>query len=97
MVNIFISIAAPLAGEVGVIYLIEDDDDLKWVTNQGPHEPYVAAMYPDKMSWSIMNKLKVSGRVAGVLVLNVTARTKELKKFSMDLSCPNRGFGNRII
>lgn len=86
-------IAAGLTGDVGVVYLVDDDASLNWVVKDGPHDPYIALIYPDYMSHHVMRQFKMSDRVSGVLVLNSTSRIKKMTQFSTDLTCPNKGFG----
>ncbi|XP_035704383.1 nicastrin isoform X2 [Folsomia candida] len=82
-----------LTGDVGVVHLVENESSLQWVTRIGPHDPYVALIYPDFLTDRVMNLFKRSGRVGGILVLNDTIRIQGLLQSSPDLKCPNEGFG----
>lgn len=76
-----------------MIYLVDDQASLDWVTKDGPHSPYIAVVYPKDFDRKFMVAFQNSERVSGVLVLNTT-KVPTVSKFSGDLSCPNAGFGN---
>jgi hypothetical protein len=65
------------------------------VTEKGPHSPYIPAVYPDYFNTDVMTQFRKSNRVAGVVLLNST-EGQALTKFSTDMKCPNKQFGNNM-
>ncbi|XP_075875759.1 nicastrin [Nelusetta ayraudi] len=81
-----------LAGNVGVLHVLESEENLDWVLNSGPHAPYLVILEAPLFTRSIMMKLKNgSGRVAGVAV--VASNTNPPGTFSAHTTCPNENTG----
>jgi len=78
------------AGDVGVVHFIENEESLNWLIDVGPNAPYVAMLPPNFFRRSNVMRLKDSGKVSGLLVLN---RTNSPSSISNDLSCPNKYSG----
>ncbi|XP_061775554.1 nicastrin [Nerophis ophidion] len=81
-----------LSGNVGILHVLESEENLDWVLRTGPNPPYMVILEYQLFSRSIMMKLKDgSGRVAGVAV--VTPNANPAEGFSPHTSCPNENTG----
>ncbi|XP_049888923.1 nicastrin [Epinephelus moara] len=81
-----------LSGNVGVLHVLESEENLEWVLRTGPNPPYLVILESQLFNRSIMMKLKNgSGRVAGVAV--VAPNTNPLEGFSPHTTCPNENTG----
>ncbi|XP_053134688.1 nicastrin isoform X2 [Hemicordylus capensis] len=76
-------------GDTGVIHVVEKEEDLKWALVDGPHPPYMVLLSGTLFTGPLMQKLKGSSRISGLVV--TVARPSE--GFSPGLKCPNDGFG----
>lgn len=81
-----------MSGNVGVLHVLESEENLDWVLRTGPNPPYLVILENPLFTRSIMMKLKnSSNRVAGVAV--VAANTNPLEGFSPHTRCPNENSG----
>uniref|UniRef100_A0A8C6PQA5 Nicastrin n=1 Tax=Nothobranchius furzeri TaxID=105023 RepID=A0A8C6PQA5_NOTFU len=81
-----------LSGDVGVLHLLESEENLDWVLSSGPDPPYMVMLESTLFTRSVMMKLKSSSnRVAGVVV--VAPNTNPSAGFSPHASCPNENSG----
>ncbi|XP_054482350.1 nicastrin [Anoplopoma fimbria] len=81
-----------LSGNVGVLHVLESEENLDWVLQTGRNPPYLVILESPLFTRSIMMKLKNgSSRVAGVAV--VAANTNPLEGFSPHTKCPNENTG----
>ncbi|RVE60976.1 hypothetical protein OJAV_G00166020 [Oryzias javanicus] len=81
-----------LSGDVGVLHLLESEENLDWVLRSGPNPPYMVILESMLFTRSILMKLKNgSSRVAGVLAVQPTSNPPE--GFSPHTSCPNENTG----
>ncbi|XP_059200142.1 nicastrin [Centropristis striata] len=81
-----------LSGNVGVLHVLESEENLDWVLRSGPNPPYLVILEAPLFTRSIMIKLKSgSSRVAGVAV--VAPNTNPLEGFSPHTTCPNENTG----
>ncbi|XP_037537832.1 nicastrin [Nematolebias whitei] len=81
-----------LSGDVGVLHLLESEENLDWVLRTGPNPPYVVILESPLFTRSIMMKLKNgSSRVAGVVA--VAPITNPPDGFSPHNTCPNENTG----
>lgn len=81
-----------LSGNVGVLHVLESEENLDWVLNTGPNPPYMVILESHLFNSSIMMKLKnSSNRVAGVAV--VAPNTNPPEDFSPHTTCPNENTG----
>ncbi|NP_001123711.2 nicastrin [Xenopus tropicalis] len=78
-------------GDTGVIHVVEQEDDLQWVLESGPHPPYMVVLEASLLRRDTMQKLKGSTRVSGIAV--TFSQTGPAAGFSPDPQCPNDGFG----
>ncbi|CAJ1072853.1 nicastrin [Xyrichtys novacula] len=81
-----------LSGNVGVLHVLESEENLDWVLRSGPNPPYLVILEHPLFTRSIMMKLKSgSSRVAGVAV--VASNTVPPDGFSPHTTCPNENSG----
>ncbi|XP_034040001.1 nicastrin [Thalassophryne amazonica] len=81
-----------LSGNVGVLHVLESEENLDWVLQSGPNPPYMVILEPHLFNRSVMMKLKSgSSRVAGVAV--VAPNTNPAEGFSPHTTCPNENTG----
>lgn len=81
-----------LSGNVGVLHVLESEEDLDWVLTSGLTPPYLVILESSLFTRSVMMKLKSgSGRVAGVAV--VTPSANPSRGSSPHTSCPNENTG----
>ncbi|XP_047223656.1 nicastrin isoform X2 [Girardinichthys multiradiatus] len=81
-----------LSGDVGVLHVLESEENLDWVLRTGLHPPYMVILESPLFTRSIMMKLKNgSSRVAGVAVVAPTVNPPQ--GFSPHTSCPNENSG----
>ncbi|XP_035994479.1 nicastrin [Fundulus heteroclitus] len=81
-----------LSGDVGVLHLLESEENLDWVLRTGLHPPYMVIMESALFTRSVMMKLKNgSSRVAGVAVVVPSANPPQ--GFSPHTKCPNENSG----
>ncbi|XP_053185275.1 nicastrin [Scomber japonicus] len=81
-----------LSGDVGVLHVLESEENLEWVLNTGPNPPYTVILESHLFTRSIMMKLKNgSRRVSGVAV--VAPKVNPAGSFSPHTTCPNENTG----
>ncbi|CAF92655.1 unnamed protein product, partial [Tetraodon nigroviridis] len=81
-----------LSGNVGVLHVLESEENLEWVLSSGPNPPYLVILESQLFTRSVMMKLKNgSNRVAGVAV--VAPNVNPSMGFSPHTSCPNENMG----
>ncbi|CAN9503026.1 unnamed protein product [Ophioblennius macclurei] len=81
-----------LSGDVGVLHLLESEENLDWVLSSGPNPPYMVIVESALFTRSIMMKLKEgSSRVSGVVIIAPSANPPE--GFSPHHTCPNENSG----
>uniref|UniRef100_A0A672IN06 Nicastrin n=1 Tax=Salarias fasciatus TaxID=181472 RepID=A0A672IN06_SALFA len=81
-----------LSGDVGVLHVLESEENLDWVLSSGQTPPYMVILESALFTRSIMMKLKEgSSRVAGVVV--VAPSTNPPEGFSPHHACPNENSG----
>ncbi|XP_008333164.1 nicastrin isoform X1 [Cynoglossus semilaevis] len=80
------------AGNVGVLHVLQTEENLDWVLRSGPNPPYMVIIDTPLFTRSVMMQLKNgSSRVAGVAV--VAPNTNPEKSFSPHTTCPNQNTG----
>ncbi|CAL1579108.1 unnamed protein product [Knipowitschia caucasica] len=81
-----------LSGDVGVLHVLESEENLDWVLNTGHSPPYMVILEAELFTRSILMKLKDgSRRVAGVAVIE--PNTNLPGGFSPHTTCPNENSG----
>ncbi|XP_077411985.1 nicastrin isoform X2 [Vanacampus margaritifer] len=81
-----------LSGDVGVLHVLESEENLDFVLRTGLHSPYMVILEHQLFTRSIMMKLNNgSSRVAGVAVVAPNANPAE--GFSPHDRCPNENTG----
>ncbi|XP_061587896.1 nicastrin [Cololabis saira] len=77
-----------LSGDVGVLHVLESEENLDWVVRSGLNPPYMVVLESMFFTRSIMMKLKdTPSRVAGVVV--VAPSTNPPEGSSPHTGCPN--------
>ena len=86
-----------LGGNKGVVLLVTKENEthqMKWITEDGPHSPYMVILTPKTFTKENLDRLRSSGRVSGVLLLSANSYegiTDPPAQYSDDQSCPNQG------
>ncbi|XP_043990609.1 nicastrin [Gambusia affinis] len=81
-----------LSGDVGVLHVLESEENLDFVLRNGHNPPYMVIMESSLFTRSVMMKLKNgSSRVAGVAVVEPTSNPPD--GFSPHTRCPNENTG----
>ncbi|KAF7648454.1 hypothetical protein LDENG_00156850 [Lucifuga dentata] len=81
-----------VSGDVGVLHVLESEENLDWVLRTGPNPPYMVILESPLFTRSVMMKLKNgSSRVAGVAV--VAPNANPTNSFSPHTTCPNENTG----
>ncbi|XP_077372211.1 nicastrin [Festucalex cinctus] len=81
-----------LSGDVGVLHVLESEENLDFVLRTGLHPPYMVILEHQLFTRSIMMKLNNgSSRVAGVAV--VAPNANPVEGFSPHNRCPNENTG----
>ncbi|KAM4014063.1 nicastrin isoform 2-T2 [Anomaloglossus baeobatrachus] len=78
-------------GDTGVIHVVEREEDLPWVLETGPTPPYMVLLEGHLFTKETLLKFKESPRISGIAVMY--SKPPPAEGFSMDLPCPNDGFG----
>ena len=85
-----------LGGNLGVVWIVEDDLDLTHILKTGPTPPYVAVLGKDHYTRSILLQFKENlDRVAGVILLDRNHEDSKSRStpFTPEDVCPNRYSG----
>ncbi|XP_057302420.1 nicastrin-like [Hydractinia symbiolongicarpus] len=80
-------------GNRGVVHLINDEKDLNWMLNLGPHKPYIPILNRSMFTEPVMSKLMASKKISGALVLHINESESLSEGFSPDSTCPMDKFG----
>ncbi|XP_022110881.1 nicastrin-like, partial [Acanthaster planci] len=90
-----IGCSSDFRGNTGVIHYMANSSDVQWLLDVGPHQPYIPLLEPQVFVLHIVNKLMKSGKISGIMVININS-SKVIDEdffFSPDLKCPNDNFG----
>ncbi|KAI0213353.1 Nicastrin [Lamellibrachia satsuma] len=79
-------------GNVGVLHHVKEERDLAWLIDKGPHQPYIVLLTNNTFTKSVVSRLKLSGKVNGMLLVNIN-QTEKPTHFSPDKTCPNSDYG----
>ncbi|TRY74891.1 hypothetical protein TCAL_04514 [Tigriopus californicus] len=80
-----------MGGDVGVVHVLFAESDLDWMLEQGPHWPYMAVVRPSLFTGANVERMKRSGKIAGiVVVMNEALANDAPDGYSDDQSCPNQ-------
>ncbi|KFM67717.1 Nicastrin, partial [Stegodyphus mimosarum] len=80
------------SGNVGVLYVLDTDEEFENITSSPPPMPFVVAMPITLFNMRNMKKIKLSEKIRGVLIFK-SRKLPPVKSFSPDQSCPNRNYG----
>ncbi|KAH8278521.1 hypothetical protein KR018_004353, partial [Drosophila ironensis] len=80
------------SGSVGVLHLINVQDDLDFLLGSPPSPPYAPLIPPHLFTRSNLMRLKAAGpqNISVVLLIN---KTDKMRQFSHELNCPNQYSG----
>ncbi|KAJ9582233.1 hypothetical protein L9F63_003362 [Diploptera punctata] len=84
------------SGNVGVLQFVDDDMDLNWLVENATVSPYMAVLPPKMFTKDVLLKLKTSGKVNGVVLINNGTETRP-EHFSHEDKCPNRYSGLSLV
>ena len=79
-------------GNVGVVHLVKDGQDVSWIVDKGIHDPYVALVTPKMFTLETLTSLKESGKINGMILLGANDTIDYLnapEEYSDDAKCPN--------
>lgn len=78
-------------GNLGAVHVVSGPENLTWALEQGPHDPYVLALYPELFTVEVLQQARDSGKVSGViLMVEETFDPATLTSgFSGEKQCPN--------
>lgn len=82
-------------GNLGAVHVVSEPENLTWVLQQGPHAPYVLALYPELMTVEVLQQAQDSGKVSGVILMveeDFDPATLT-SGFSGEKKCPNEELG----
>ncbi|RWS25293.1 Nicastrin-like protein [Leptotrombidium deliense] len=80
-------------GNVGVLFIVKNDEDYDWVLTKGNTLPFIPALYISQFTTEKLLKLRDSGRVSGAILIHATNESRPTNGFSPDKLCPNENFG----
>lgn len=85
----FSIVSASFRGSVGVLHLLNTEEELKFLLNDPPAPPYMAVLPPRLFTRHIVLQLKAlapEGIINGILLIN---NRTDLQQFSQESQCPN--------
>lgn len=81
--------AGKQSGSVGVLHLVEKDDDINFIIQNPPAPPYAPILKPNFFTRENILKLRDSTFVSAIILINDTT---DLSSFSQESKCPNQFF-----
>ncbi|KAG7176038.1 nicastrin-like [Homarus americanus] len=88
-----IGCTSKFSGNIGVVHVVESKEDLVWVYQRGPHQPYVLAITPRFLTSEVLKEAQNSGKVSGVVVMVEENKLDLPGGFSGETHCPNHELG----
>lgn len=88
-----IGCTSKFSGNIGVVHVVEEEEDLDWVYEKGPHHPYVLAFTPRFLTPKVVHEAQQSGKVSGIVVMvpdDYDPSTNLPDGFSGESQCPNQ-------
>ncbi|XP_076236424.1 nicastrin isoform X2 [Calliopsis andreniformis] len=80
------------SGSVGVIHLIEDDNDIKWIEHNATAGPYTAVLPFSMFTRETLLRLRDTNNINGILLAkNISDERPDI--YSPEDTCPNRYSG----
>lgn len=92
MFIMFHLLSASRSGSVGVVHLIEDDNDLTWIENSATAGPYTVVAPFAMFSRDTLTRLRNTNNINGVLLAKNISQDRPLD-YSPEDQCPNRYSG----
>lgn len=83
--------AGKSSGSVGVLHLVETEDDIKFIVNDPPAPPYAPILRPKMFTRENILRLRDSTFVSAIVLVN---DTEGLTSFSQESRCPNQFFSH---
>lgn len=80
------------SGSVGVVHLIEIDDDITWIERNATAGPYTVVLPFDMFTRNRLIRLRNTNNINGVLLARNTSRERP-SKYTPEDKCPNRYSG----
>ncbi|XP_012263929.2 nicastrin isoform X2 [Athalia rosae] len=80
------------SGSVGVIHLVENEEDLAWLEKQGIAGPYTAVVPFSMFTRDTLVRLRDTNNINGILLSSNSTSTRP-SHYSPDDTCPNRYSG----
>lgn len=84
--------AASRSGSVGVIHVIEEPSDLKWLEENGVAGPYTVVLPFSLFTRSTLLRLRATNNINGVLLAKNESQSLPME-YSPEDTCPNRYSG----
>lgn len=79
------------SGSVGVLHLVQEESDFKFLLTKPPAPPYAAIVTPQHFTRENILKLRDSEFVSAIVLIN---DTRGMESFSQESKCPNQFFGH---
>lgn len=82
-------------GNLGAVHVVADPENLTWVLDHGPHQPYVLALHPPLMTVDVLQRAHSSDKVSGVILMVEESFDPATLShgFSGETHCPNDELG----
>lgn len=85
----FVFLASSKSGNVGVLFLVQNESDLEFITSHPPSPPYAAIVTPKLFTRENILKLRDSEFISAIVLIN---DTRGMQSFSEESRCPNSFF-----
>lgn len=92
MLYIFLLFTASRSGSVGVVHLVEVDDDVVWIEKNATAGPYTVVLSFTMFNRDTLVRLKNTNNINGVLLTKNVSHERPLE-YSPEDQCPNRYSG----
>lgn len=87
-----LSIIASRSGSVGVIHLVEEESDVRWIEENATAGPYTVVLTFSMFMKDILFRLQKTNNINGVLLAKNTSQPRP-DHYSPEDTCPNRYSG----
>jgi len=74
-------------GDVGVVHLIDSQQEAQWLEEHGQHAPYMAIFLPD--TFHLLQRLADKNLLSGAILISTEEQERPEEGFSEDTVCPN--------
>lgn len=90
--KLYFFVTASRSGDVGIIHLIEEDNDIKWLEHNTTTGPYTVVLPFSMFTRNILLRLKNTKNINGVLLAKNISQSRP-DAYSPEDTCPNRYAG----